>query len=112
MTSRFIPPRRRFLAGIGVASMAGLARSATGPEKINVEQARQSDYLLAPGMTYLNTASLGATPRSVMDRTVQAWHELESNPVLMAYSDGAVAMAADKVRDRRRPFWAAPLTRY
>jgi selenocysteine lyase/cysteine desulfurase len=59
-----------------------------------------SEYLLASGLTYLNTASLGPTPRTVLNRTLETWHELESNPVYMAYGDGPVLAAADRTRDQ------------
>jgi selenocysteine lyase/cysteine desulfurase len=60
--------------------------------------AARAPYLLAPGLTYLNTASLGPTPRTVLDRTLAAWRELESNPVYMAYGDGPALVEADRTR--------------
>jgi len=55
---------------------------------------------------HLNTASLGATPRVVLDRTLAAWRELESSPVLMAYgnAENTVLSAADRVRKRAAGF--------
>jgi selenocysteine lyase/cysteine desulfurase len=82
--------RRRFLGTLGVSAMAGAATGA--------ERAADSPYLFAPGLTYLNTASLGPTPRAVLDRTLDAWRELESNPVYMAYGDGPAHVAADRTR--------------
>ena len=53
-------------------------------------------------MIHLNTASLGATPRVVLDRTLAAWRELESSPVLMAYgnAENTVLSAVERVRKR------------
>jgi selenocysteine lyase/cysteine desulfurase len=67
---------------------------------------RPSDYLLASGLIHLNTASLGATPRVVLDRTLQAWRELESRPVQMAYyqTEDTVLSAAERVRERAAGF--------
>lgn len=99
--------RRKFMAGLAALSMAGLARAAPGEADdrpapspaVDPDPARPSDQLLAPGLVYLNTASLGTTPRAVLKRMLQAWRDLEANPVLQAYGQGdTVVMAADRVR--------------
>ena len=99
--------RRDFLAAIGVASAAGSAFPAwlgagtvepPQPAPLGGTPAAQSEYLLAAGLTYLNTASLGPTSRAVLARTLEAWYELESNPVHMAYGNGAVHVATDRAR--------------
>jgi len=83
------------LAGvIGGLSPAGIAQS----QSITRESA--SEYLFAPGLVYLNTAALGPTTRSVLERTLQAWNELESDPVTMAYGNGAVHAATDTAREQ------------
>lgn len=91
------PSRRRFVAGFGAASIAGWASTAIGERELD---ARSSDYLLPPGVIHLNTASLGATPRSVLDQTLDAWRKLESEPVAMAYyqTPETVLSAAERVR--------------
>jgi selenocysteine lyase/cysteine desulfurase len=105
--------RRRFIAGLAVVSIGQFAHGAfaatesspqAGPDAAG--RAPQSDYLLAPGLIHLNTASLGATPRAVLDRTLQAWRELESSPVLMAYgkTENTVLSAAEQVRVRAAAF--------
>jgi selenocysteine lyase/cysteine desulfurase len=103
MTSIPIGSRREFIAGLGMASVAGVAR-ATEESKPDVSP---TDYLLPAGTIHLNTASLGATPRVVLDRTLQAWRDLESSPVLMAYGKGAntVLSAAEQVRERAAAFF-------
>lgn len=95
--------RRRFLASIGATSMVGVAGAPIGqaqsPSRAEGQNA-PSEYLLGSGLTYLNTASLGPTPRAVLNRTLEAWTQLESNPVYMAYGDGPALAAADRTRDQ------------
>jgi selenocysteine lyase/cysteine desulfurase len=52
------------------------------------------------GTDLLNTAALGPTPKTVLDQVMKAWYELESNPVMMAYVDGAVHVATDHAREQ------------
>jgi selenocysteine lyase/cysteine desulfurase len=59
-----------------------------------------SEFLFEPGLNYLNTAALGPTPRTVLDKVLKAWYELELNPVAMAYGDGAVHVATDHAREQ------------
>jgi selenocysteine lyase/cysteine desulfurase len=63
------------------------------------------DYLFSPGLVYLQTASLGPTPRPVFDRTVAAWRELETNPTFVGY--GAHEHAMDEVRAKAAAFLGA-----
>ena len=113
MTSIPTDSRRGFIAGLGITSIAGFAHaadqpnpSAAAPSLAPAGQAPSSEYLLSPGLIHLNTASLGATPRVVLDRTVAAWRELESSPVLMAYGNGENTMlsAVERVRKRAARF--------
>lgn len=93
-------PRRDFIGALGLASAASL----TTPVVRSPAPDHPAENLIAPGVTYLNTASLGPTPRAVLDRTLEAWYQLESNPVRMAYVDGAVHVATDRVRERLAAF--------
>jgi selenocysteine lyase/cysteine desulfurase len=104
MKSIPLESRRWFIAGLGVASTGGIAHAATS--QVPLAQSLSSEYLLAPGVIHLNTASLGATPRVVLDRTLAAWRQLESSPVLMAYGkgDNTVLSAAERVRKRAADF--------
>ena len=92
--------RRVFIAGLGAASVAGLAvREAQAGATVPGEVSRYGpDYMLQPGLIHLNTASLGPTPRPVLERVLEAWRLLEANPVPNAYGAGAVLTAADAVR--------------
>jgi selenocysteine lyase/cysteine desulfurase len=64
-----------------------------------------SDFLFAPGLVYLQTASLGPTPKPVMERTLAAWHELELNPTFYGY--GALEQAMEDVRAAAAAFVGA-----
>jgi selenocysteine lyase/cysteine desulfurase len=57
-----------------------------------------AEYGFAPGLAYLNTGSLGPTPRSIREVMDRAWTELETNPVRMAYGEGDVLAATDLAR--------------
>ena len=85
--------RRDILTGVaGFASATALS--------IEARPATQDagEYGLQPGVIYLNTGSLGPTPRSIRDGVLKAWNELESNPVVMSYGAGAVHALADNTR--------------
>lgn len=102
MQSRSMPSRRNVIAALGAATFAGAAAAEQGgaavTSRIGEASIYGADYMLQPGLTYLNTASLGPTPRPVFERVMQAWRELETNPVLNAYGAGSVVTAADAVR--------------
>jgi selenocysteine lyase/cysteine desulfurase len=100
-----IHSRRRFLSRIGAASIAGWAATSTSAEPSDTTP-KASDYLLPSGVIHLNTASLGATPRVVLERTLEAWRELESDPVAMTYyqTPQTVLSAAERVRERAASF--------
>ncbi len=77
----------------GLAAMAGVAPMfAALPVS-----ARSNEYGFEPGLIYLNTGSLGPTPRSILDEVLKAWNDLELNPVNKAYG-GTTATLADKTR--------------
>ena len=63
--------RRTLLGAIGLAMPAQAALAA------DPVVSRLPEYGFAPGLTYLNTASLGPTPLSVCARMDAAWIELE-----------------------------------
>jgi selenocysteine lyase/cysteine desulfurase len=103
MKSGSAPSRRHVIAGLGAASFAGLAPAAeqggaAGAPPTGRVSRYGPDYMFQPGLVYLNTASLGPTPRPVFERVLQAWRELETNPVLNAYGSGSVLAAADAAR--------------
>ncbi|MEO5819287.1 MAG: aminotransferase class V-fold PLP-dependent enzyme [Vicinamibacteraceae bacterium] len=61
-------------------------------------------YLLEAGLVYLNTGSVGPASQAILDRTVRAWREIESNPVGMIYGNGAMHQATDVVRQHMATF--------
>lgn len=86
--------RRALLGTIGLAVPAQAALATD----IAVAEPRP-EYGFAPGLTYLNTASLGPTPLSVRIRMDAAWIELEQNPVFEAYNDGPLHLQSDRGRE-------------
>ena len=94
--------RRRLLAGLTSGALLVSGESFAWSEGVDSEArlAGDSEYLFEPGLNYLNTAALGPTPRSVLDQVLKTWYELELNPVMMAYGNGAVHVATDKAREQ------------
>ena len=81
--------RKTFLASMGAIGVSPLApRSPREPRGL----AAPGDYLFAPGLVYLQTGSLGPTPRPVMELTVAAWRDLELDPVRVGYGPDEAAM--------------------
>ena len=64
--------------------------------------AAPDDFTFAPGLIYLQTGSLGPTPRPVMERTIAAWKQLETDPVSYGYGEHEHAM--DAVRAQAATF--------
>src|SRR5262245_20996958 len=87
--------RRDVLAGLGSGTLMLKGGSLTS---FTAKSAPNSEYLFEPGLNYLNTAALGPTPRSVLERVLKSWYELELNPVMMAYGYGAVHVTTDTAR--------------
>lgn len=106
--------RRSFLSSVGALSAAGLisrdllassAHLTTAPGHARVAPGLAlgpDDFAFAPGLIYLQTGSLGPTPRPVMERTIAAWKELELNPVMYGYGEHEHAM--DDVRAKAASF--------
>jgi selenocysteine lyase/cysteine desulfurase len=94
--------RREVLAGLtsGAFLVSGESFAWSKGVDSEVRSAGNSEYLFEPGLNYLNTAALGPTPRTVLDRVLKAWYELELNPVMMAYGDGTVHVATDHAREQ------------
>ena len=96
------PSRREILAGLAGGALLFSRESFARPTQVDLEAlvADKSEYMFSPGLNYLNTAALGPTPRSVLDAVMKAWYELESNPVMMAYGNGATHVATDHAREQ------------
>jgi selenocysteine lyase/cysteine desulfurase len=85
--------RRTLLGAIGLAVPAQAALAADPVADPRPE------YGFAPGLTYLNTASLGPTPLSVRARMDAAWMELERNPVFETFGEGPLHVQSDRARE-------------
>ena len=107
--------RRAFLASAGALSAIGVLptggdsanRTSKAPPRPDPRDmlaglAPADDYLFSPGLTYLQTGSLGPTPRPVLERTIAAWKELERNPVFYGY--GAQELTMEDVRGKAAAF--------
>ncbi len=102
MTPPAARSRRSFIASMGLLSAVPLSASAwrtapglpaaqAGPRPQGLAL-HADDFLFARGLVYLQTGSLGPTPRPVMDRAIAAWKQLEENPVFYAYGPQEQAM--------------------
>jgi selenocysteine lyase/cysteine desulfurase len=91
------PSRRELLAGLTGGALLVSGEAFVWSEGVNSEArpADNSEYLFEPGLNYLNTAALGPTPRTILDKVLKSWYELELNPVMKAYGQGAVLVATD-----------------
>lgn len=97
----------RMAAGLGAAKgLVGFARAAEKQIQSLGEELRavhddkamwarvQKEFLLKPGLIHLNTGSLGATPRPVVDAAGIFMHELETDPVPNEFGPMGVRMEA------------------
>ena len=69
------------LTGVGVAGTCLAAARSDTREAPRRLPAPSSDFLTPDGMAYLNCATLGPTPRCVIDAVVQEWKQLEADPL-------------------------------
>ena len=97
--------RRMFLALLGAPALAGLgattrssAQDARASDAVRRGLMPVADLLLEPGLIYLQTGSLGPTPRPVMDATIHAWMTLESDPLLEGYKRAEPKMEAVRAK--------------
>lgn len=97
--------RRSFIASLGAMS----ALAVWPPGHLHAGQLQRgqqvsqrglaadaNDFLFAPELVYLQTGSLGPTPRPVMEKTIATWRELELNPVYYGYGPHEQAMEATR----------------
>ncbi|HUN90160.1 MAG TPA: aminotransferase class V-fold PLP-dependent enzyme [Terriglobales bacterium] len=98
--------RRDFLSIAGAASIFATNRGFQSPLFAQTLPCgiEATDYGLLPGLIYLNTGSAGPTPRAVLEKTIEAWALLETNPVLQEYSTNGVFGQAEKVRQQAASF--------
>jgi selenocysteine lyase/cysteine desulfurase len=101
-----VKTRRDFLAAAAAAGAFSFpANSLLGqPFQSNQSTGPAAHYGLEPGLIYLNTGSAGPTPNAVLQCTLDAWAELEKNPVVNEYSLDGVLGSAEKVRESAGAF--------
>jgi selenocysteine lyase/cysteine desulfurase len=90
--------RREFLTAIGAGTLAlpDFAWAAA----IETDLPTADEMLFSPGLIYMSTATLGPCPRRVVEESMRAWYTLESSPSAMGYGEGAVLVAAERVRQQ------------
>jgi len=94
--------RRDFLASVGALSASTvLPRSVLEGTAVFTEDGAHvrrgiaqspDDFAFAPGLVYLQTGSLGPSPRPVIERATAAWQALQGNPSFFAYGEQEHAM--------------------
>jgi selenocysteine lyase/cysteine desulfurase len=95
------PSRREFFSTVGISSLAGLGWPA---HAIGWAEPPEQ-YLFKPGLLYFNTGSIGPCSRKVIEATIRAWYELESEPLSMTYGkEGTTLAAAEAVRTKAARF--------
>lgn len=93
--------RRNFLGALSASTAGGLLLSSVYPfshakaqtNTLLTGKDKESEYLFEPGLTYLNTGTLGPCRRDTLDGSKRAWEELESLPVKFYGKFGAEALA-------------------
>lgn len=108
--------RRAFVSTVGATAAVGLlppplwaARAhatATAPHQPR-GLADAGDFAFEPGLVYVQTGSLGPSPRSVREAAHRAWEELQRNPT--AYGYGTHEQHLDAVRAQAARFIGADL---
>lgn len=102
--------RRAFLASVGALSATGLVsrEAASVAAVLHRGDARRGlalapdDFAFAPGLIYLQTGSLGPTPRPVFERAMATWKQLQLNPNFYGY--GELEQAMEEVRAQAAAF--------
>lgn len=77
--------RRTFIQKAGLLAGASVLHNLTPAHArasfTNIAEETRSQLIVPSGRMYLNTGSLGPSPKIVIDAVVQAMHTLEKNPV-------------------------------
>src|SRR4051812_461506 len=109
--------RRTFLTALAGSAAAGIltdpaaifANGIDGAASLSERKAVQSEYLLADGITYLNTGTLGPCRRETIQASMNAWDELETLPVKFYGKFGAEELA-EKTRTIAAKFLGCDLS--
>src|SRR5215471_8826011 len=87
------------MAGLTASALIAGTDTLAWPKNAAASPAAEAEYMFGTGLIYLNTGSLGPTPRSILDVVLKAWSQVEINPVTQAYG-GAAFNQADHVREQ------------
>ncbi len=95
--------RRAFIQQAGLLAGAGLVQglaidAKAGPAGFLSPEEIKRQLLVPEGRNYLNTGSLGPSPRAVLDAVVNAMWTLERNPVSENW--GPLGQQMEQVRDK------------
>ena len=95
--------RRAFLASVGASVVAwnGCAGAQTTPRAAAAQPRGllpAGDLLIDPDLAYVQTGSLGPTPRPVLEKTIAVWRELERDPTAFGY--GPLEQGMEVVRGK------------
>jgi len=93
-----MPTRRDFIQHTGLLAGAAILQglTANGGAPLSSAAEIRSQLLVSEGRIYLNTGSLGPSPRHVLDAVVDAMKTLEKNPVSENW--GPLGQAMESVR--------------
>lgn len=92
--------RRQFLGTVVAGAASGAVLNAMphpSPASEPAGPAFRGAYLLEPGLTYLNTGTIGPCRRDTIESSVRAWESLESMP-LQFYGRFGAEELAEKTR--------------
>src|SRR5688572_33310142 len=78
--------RRHFIAGLGAATITGIAPAA-GAQGDAGAAMDEPEFLHDPGLIHLNTGTFGLMPRAVRARMAAATRQFERNPVPQGYRE-------------------------
>jgi selenocysteine lyase/cysteine desulfurase len=86
---------------VGASALGAAAESATtAPGSLGA--ALRDGLLLKPGLIYLNSGTLGASPARVLEATVAAWRDIEQDPADILF--GPYIVATEQVRAKAAAF--------
>jgi len=88
--------RRTFLGAVTAGAAGGLLGKTLLPSSVaNAASppSPASEYLIADGVTYMNTGTIGPCRRETIEASLKAWDDLESLPVKFYGAFGAEALA-------------------
>jgi selenocysteine lyase/cysteine desulfurase len=94
MTSK-VNNRRAFLTAVTTGAASGLLADTFFSKTANATSppSSASEYLIADGVAYMNTGTLGPCRRETIEASMKAWDELETLPVKFYGKFGAEELA-------------------